>query len=409
MRETSMKNQLLHTPEGVRDIYNLECERKLVIQDKLHSLIRTYGYRDIQTPTFEFFDIFNKERGSVISKEMFKFIDREGNTLVLRPDITPSIARCAAKYYMDEKMPLRFCYMGNTFINNSSYQGRLKETTQLGCELIGANTPVADGEMIAIIIRCMLEAGLTKFQVELGEVEFFRGLMEEAGIEEDIQIKIRDLIERKNFFGVEELLLEAGIEEEKRKRILKLQELFGTAEKLSEAKVLARNSRSLEAINRLEQVYEILKACHLEQYVSFELGMLGKYKYYTGVIFKAYTYGTGEMVVTGGRYDSLLQQFGKQAASIGFAINIDQLITALSRQKLLPEKQAEGIFLLYQPEVQMDAVLLAANYQKQGITVELIQKDPEIKLEEYLQYATKLSRKELYYLSGGTPVVYPLG
>ncbi len=409
MRETSMKNQLLHTPEGVRDIYNLECERKLVIQDKLHSLIRTYGYRDIQTPTFEFFDIFNKERGSVISKEMFKFIDREGNTLVLRPDITPSIARCAAKYYMDEKMPLRFCYMGNTFINNSSYQGRLKETTQLGCELIGANTPVADGEMIAIIIRCMLEAGLTKFQVELGEVEFFRGLMEEAGIEEDVQIKIRDLIERKNFFGVEELLLEAGIEEEKRNRILKLQELFGTAEKLSEAKVLARNSRSLEAINRLEQVYEILKACHLEQYVSFELGMLGKYKYYTGVIFKAYTYGTGEMVVTGGRYDSLLQQFGKQAASIGFAINIDQLITALSRQKLLPEKQAEGIFLLYQPEVQMDAVLFAANYQKQGITVELIQKDPEIKLEEYLQYATKLSRKELYYLSGGTPVVYPLG
>lgn len=409
MRETSMKNQLLHTPEGVRDIYNLECERKLVIQDKLHTLIRTYGYHDIQTPTFEFFDIFNKERGSVISKEMFKFIDREGNTLVLRPDITPSIARCAAKYYMDEKMPLRFCYMGNTFINNSSYQGRLKETTQLGCELIGANTPVADGEMIAIIIRCMLEAGLTKFQVELGEVEFFRGLMEEAGIEEDVQIKIRDLIERKNFFGVEELLLEAGIEEEKRNRILKLQELFGTAEKLAEAKVLARNSRSLEAINRLEQVYEILKACHLEQYVSFELGMLGKYKYYTGVIFKAYTYGTGEMIVTGGRYDSLLQQFGKQAASIGFAINIDQLITALSRQKLLPEKQAEGIFLLYQPEVQMDAVLLAANYRKQGIIVELIQKDPEIKLEEYLQYATKLSRKELYYLSGGTPVVYPLG
>ena len=404
-----MAASLLHTPEGVRDIYDRECARKLAIQEKISHIFHLYGYEDIETPTFEYFDIFNKERGSVISKEMFKFIDREGNTLVLRPDITPSIARCAAKYYMDEKMPLRFCYMGNTFINNSSYQGRLKETTQLGCELIGANTPVADGEMIAIIIRCMLEAGLTKFQVELGEVEFFRGLMEEAGIEEDVQIKIRDLIERKNFFGVEELLLEAGIEEEKRNRILKLQELFGTAEKLSEAKVLARNSRSLEAINRLEQVYEILKACHLEQYVSFELGMLGKYKYYTGVIFKAYTYGTGEMVVTGGRYDSLLQQFGKQAASIGFAINIDQLITALSRQKLLPEKQAEGIFLLYQPEVQMDAVLFAANYQKQGITVELIQKDPEIKLEEYLQYATKLSRKELYYLSGGTPVVYPLG
>lgn len=406
VRDT-MNNQLLHTPEGVRDIYNLECERKLWIQDRLHSLIRSFGYRDIQTPTFEFFDIFNKERGSVISKEMFKFIDRDGNTLVLRPDITPSIARCAAKYYMDETMPLRFCYMGNTFINNSSYQGRLKETTQLGCELIGDASAAADGEMIAVIIRCMLAAGLTEFQVEIGDVEFLRGLMEEAGIEDKEQ-SLRELMEKKNFFGVEELLLEAGVEETVRERILTLQELFGSAGKLERARELAANARSLKAVERLAHIYEILKAYRLEDYVSFELGMLGRYKYYTGVIFKAYTYGTGEMIVTGGRYDTLLQQFGKDSSSIGFAINIDQLMIALSRQKLLPERKSEGTLVLYEPECLTQAVMLADRLREQGTAAELVQMDGGAKIDGYLEYAGQHGRAEVQYVSVKGVEVYTL-
>ena len=402
-----MNNQLLHTPEGVRDIYNLECERKLCIQDRLHSLIKSFGYQDIQTPTFEFFDIFNKERGSVISKEMFKFIDRDGNTLVLRPDITPSIARCAAKYYMDETMPLRFCYMGNTFINNSSYQGRLKETTQLGCELIGDASAAADGEMIAIIIQCMLAAGLTEFQVEIGDVEFLRGLMEEAGIE-DREQSLRELIEKKNFFGVEELLVEAGVTEELRERILTLQELFGSAGKLERARELAQNDSSLRAVERLECIYEILKVYRLNDYVSFELGMLGRYKYYTGVIFKAYTYGTGEMIVTGGRYDTLLQQFGKNSSSIGFAINIDQLMIALSRQKLLPERKSGGALVLCEPECLKQAIVLAESLRKKGETAELVQKTEETELAGYLEYAGQHGRTEVRYVSAGEAVVYTL-
>lgn len=403
-----MNNQLLHTPEGVRDIYNLECERKLCLQERLHSLIRTFGYRDIQTPTFEFFDIFNKERGSVLSKEMFRFMDREGNTLVLRPDITPSIARCAAKYYMDETMPLRFCYMGNTFINNSSYQGRLKETTQLGCECVGDSTPAADGEMIAIIIQCMLAAGLHEFQVELGEVEFFKGLIEEAGIEEDVEMQIRDLMEKKNFFGVEEVLEEAGVAEDTKNRILKLQELFGSVEKLAEAKALTQNERSLKAIERLETIYQILAAYKLENYVSFELGMLGKYKYYTGIIFKAYTYGTGEMIVTGGRYDSLLKQFGKDAAAIGFGINIDQLMIALSRQKLLPEKNPEGVVVLYEPDCQKEGIALADSFRREGVIAELMEKDSNTAVSEYEAYAKSWNRKEVHYVTQEHTTVYSL-
>lgn len=110
-----MNQKRVHTPEGVRDIYGLECKKRLRLKDKLNHVFALYGYENIITPTFEFFDIFNSEKGTVSSKEMYKFFDREGNTLVLRPDITPSVARCVAKYYDSEERNLRFAYTGNVF------------------------------------------------------------------------------------------------------------------------------------------------------------------------------------------------------------------------------------------------------------------------------------------------------
>lgn len=395
-----MNNQLLHTPEGVRDIYNEECEKKLVLQEKLHYVLKRYGYQDIQTPTFEFFDVFQKERGSVISKEMYKFFDREGNTLVLRPDITPSIARSAAKYYMEEEMPIRFCYIGNTFINNSSYQGRMKESTQLGCELIGDESTDADGEMIAVVIQCMLASNLTEFQVELGQVDFFKGLIEEAEIEEEIEWKLRELIENKNYFGVEELLEGENIAKENIAVFLKLQELFGSAEKLTEARALTKNKLALHAIDRLEKIYHILELYGLEKYVSFELGMLGRYKYYTGIIFKGYTYGTGDMIVTGGRYNSLLKQFGKDAPSIGFAINIDQLLLALSRQKIKVHLKEDTILVLYEcgQENRKKGILLAERLRKEEKRVILLRKKEEKDWISYVEYADRNHIHKLYFV-----------
>ena len=154
-----MKNQLLHTPAGVRDIYAEECARKLAVQEKIQQVFHLYGYQNIETPTFEFFDIFNKERGSVGANEMYKFFDRDNNTLVLRPDMTPPIARCVTKYFMEEELPLRLCYLEPTFINNTSYQGRLKETTQTGAEFIGDDSSDADTEMIAMVIDTLKEPG----------------------------------------------------------------------------------------------------------------------------------------------------------------------------------------------------------------------------------------------------------
>lgn len=395
-----MNNQLLHTPEGVRDIYAEECAKKMTVQSEIQKIFHLYGYQNIETPVFEFFDIFNKERGSVVSREMYKFFDRDNNTLVLRPDITPSIARCVAKYFMDEKKPVRLCYLGPTFINTTSYQGRLKQTTQTGVELIGDDTSDADGEMIALVIDSLKAAGLKEFQVELGQVEFYRGLVEEAGMDEEMQNQLRILIENKNYFGVEELLSDAQISDDLKKLFLKLPELFGDIEQIRLAKTMTSNPRALAAVERLERVQEIVDAYGLGEYVSYDLGMLSKYSYYTGIIFKAYTYGTGEYIVTGGRYDKLLEQFGKKAPSIGFAIEVDQLMLALSRQQIDTPADMVDTIILYDHDARLAGIRLAGEYRNNRKAVQLIRKRSFETVDEYLDYAKKYQIRKLLYLGG---------
>lgn len=366
-----MSTQLLHTPEGVRDIYGKEYGRKLQVERTLRDSIRLYGYEDIQTPTFEFFDVFSKEIGTTPSKELYKFFDKEGNTLVLRPDFTPSVARCAAKYFCEEQIPLRFTYMGNTFTNTSNLQGKLKEVTQLGAELINDPSVEADAELISLVIRSLLNVGLKRFQVSIGEVEYFKGLCEEAGLDEETELDLRSCISGKNYFAAQELLEERGVAEPYRGRLLKVADMFGDMCSLQDAKDMVNNPCSLAAIERLEKLHEVLKAYGVNPYISFDLGMLSKYKYYTGVIFKAYTYGVGNAIVKGGRYDHLLQQFGKEAPAVGFCAVIDDILEALSRQKVEIDLPEEVQKLSYTPENYREQLAKALALRSEGIPVTL--------------------------------------
>ena len=299
-----MKNQLLHTPEGVRDIYNDECRKKQMLQDKLKKAIEGYGYQIIQTPTFEYFDIFGKEIGTTPAKDLYKFFDREGNTLVLRPDLTPSVARAAAMYFGGEELPVRLYYMGNTFINNSSYQGRLKENTQLGAEMIGDNSVYADAEMISMAVESLFAAGLKEFQLSVGHSDFFTGLIEAAGLCEEAVDELRELIANKNYFGVEEAVFHLEMEENLRELFTMLGGFYFSVDEMAKARSLAVNyPKILSAIVRLEELHKVLEAYGIGRYVSYELGMVSNYRYYTGIIFAGYTFGSGEPILKGGRYD----------------------------------------------------------------------------------------------------------
>ena len=393
-----MEEKLLHTPDVVSDIYDSEYKRKRKVMSELHHVLELYSYRDIQTPTFEYFDIFSKEKGSAPSNEMFKFFDRDNNTLVLRPDITPSIARCVAKYYETEDLPIRLCYEGNTFTNKISHQGKLCEVTQVGGELVNDDSSAADAEILATVVDCIQASGLEEFQVEVGEVDFFKGVIEEAGLSVEEESHIRAYIQNKNFFGLQEYVKQLDISEHLKRVLVSFEHLFGGVDMLEQAQKLVQNRRSLEALDRLQKVYQALAFYHCEEHISFDLSMLSDFKYYTGILFKGYTYGTGAAIVRGGRYNALLRQYGKEAPAIGFAFVIDELMNAISRQKIEVIIEEQDIVILYQRDCQQKAVELGTAMRKEGRKVELIRMSQKKTLDEYKAYAKREHFETLIYL-----------
>ncbi|MBQ9609995.1 MAG: ATP phosphoribosyltransferase regulatory subunit [Lachnospiraceae bacterium] len=391
-----MNEKLLHTPDGVRDIYDLECKRKLKVLEQIHHVLLLYSYQDISTPTFEYFDIFNMDKGSAPSNEMFKFFDRNNNTLVLRPDITPSVARCVAKYYADVELPIRLCYSGNSFKNAQLHQGKLSEFTQVGGELINDDSSAADAEIIACVISCLKEVGLKEFQIEIGEVDYLKGIIEEAGIDTDTEEKIKEYIQIKNFFGLSEFVSRLDIPDKIKKALSGFDMLFGGLDMLEQAKELVFNERSLEAIERMKRVYNAIISYGYEEYISFDLSMINGYNYYTGIIFNGYTYGTGDAIVKGGRYNNLMSQFGKEAPSVGFAIYVDDLMSALSRNKIDVPLEHSNILVLYDREYQKEAIKLAAYYRQNNKKVELIRKSAKHDIEDYIKYAKQMHFLNMY-------------
>ncbi|MCD7752579.1 MAG: ATP phosphoribosyltransferase regulatory subunit [Lachnospiraceae bacterium] len=355
-----MNTNILHTPEGVRDLYGSELRRKHQVMDAVRQTIDSFGYDPMETPTFEFFDVFSREVGTTPSRDLYKLFDKDGNTLVMRPDFTPPIARCAAKYFLRDNRPLRLSYEGSTFTNVRSLQGKLQEVTQMGAELLQDDSVQADAEIIALVADCLRACGLENFQISVGHMEYFKGLCEEAGLQYETEIALREAISAKNIFAAEELLAHFDLTNEIKEALLSVSELFGSITDISRALDLVHNTRSGAALDRLNKMNDILKAYGVEQYVSYDLGLLSKYHYYTGIIFKAYSYGVGDAIVKGGRYDRLLHYFGKDAPAVGFAVVVDDLMEALDYQKAPVPNARQNETVTYQDEESYQTALKEA-------------------------------------------------
>ena len=357
--------RIFHTPEGVRDLYGKECFARRKTEEKIHQVFWSHGFEDIQTPVFEFFEVFSNEVGTIPSRELFKFFDRDNDTLTLRPDFTPSVSRACASYFTPEVSPVNLCYRGNAFINSTHYQGKLKETMQMGVEKMGDSSVMADAEILAMTVECMKAAGLEDFQISVGQVEFFKALLEETKLDELQVEQLRSLISQKNVYGVEDLLAQVGIKGRQAKAFSMLPQLFGPEHVLKTARSLTDNPRALSAVVRLEEIYALLKIYGYEKYIMFDFGMLSKFRYYTGIIFQGYTYGAGNALVKGGRYDDLLEHFGKKAPSIGFVIVLDSLMAALG-EKAFEEDEPEVCTVEYTMQDAESAIRKAMELRAQG-------------------------------------------
>ncbi len=391
-------NQLIHTTAGVRDIFGNEYERKNILMDRISTLFASYGYRKIQTPSMEFYPVFDKDKGTIHSSQLYKMIDKEGHTLVLRPDFTPSIARAVSKYFIDEVLPIRLCYKGNVFLNNTNYRGRLNESTEMGVELINYDAPEADAELIALSIEIMKAAGIKSFQIGVGNVGIFNAIASEAGIDEESTAQIRHLFSSRNQFGAVELIEKLDIADPFKKALCRLPELFGNESVLDEAEGLTKNKDALSAIQRLKAVYKILKEYNAQEHVSFDLGMLSEFSYYTGIIFQAVTYGSGDAVIKGGRYNRFIEKFGKEAPAMGFTTLVDSVLNALQRQNLLPEIPSDRLMIVYCESRTCEAISLSVEKRKEGGKVMCIPVMDGVEASEYVRLAGKTNCGSIIYL-----------
>lgn len=350
-----MSDWKLHTPTGLSDILPDECAKKKEIENTIWAVFASFGYKEVETPSFEFYDVFAGNGGQISQEVMFKFFDENGRILTLRPDITTSIARMAATKSGIGAAPLRYCYTGNVFRAEKTEGARQREFTQTGIELIGADTPKADAEVIAAAIEAILAVGIEKFQLEIGQVAFFNGLVEQAGLQPADIEKLRERIDSKDRLGIQELTETLSIDESIKALMIELPYLFGGMEVFERANVAGLNATSKNALENLQRIYELLCLYGFENYVSIDLGMLQSIDYYTGSIFKAYTHGVGFPICAGGRYNSLMQKFGKDMGAVGVAFGVNRIISALrnagaeleadspSASLLFAEQNAEGL------------------------------------------------------------------
>ena len=320
------------TPEGVQDYLPVECYNKARVEKKMAQCFHLSGYDQVDLPTFEYLDVFAKGVGSVRIEKMIKFVDNQGRILVLRPDLTVPIARMASTRLQDAKAPLRLFYVANAFGSKDTSPNAQKEYTQAGVELLGVPGPEGDAEVIALAIETLRAAGLEGFAIDIGQVEYFKGIMEEAGLSVEQSVELREYVDQKNMLAIELFMNENSVSAKLRERIMQLPALYGKEEVLDNAIALTRNERALRALATLRQVYEYLKAFGLSEYVTFDLGMLYSTDYYTGLIFRGITDYLGAPILSGGRYDTLTSEFGCSREATGFAIGIKRVLIALERQ-----------------------------------------------------------------------------
>lgn len=394
-------NQMIHTPVGVRDVYGPELARKLAVMDKIHDQLHIFGYKDIETPVFEFLEVFSEKVGTTPTKDLYKFFDKDGNILCLRPDFTPSIARCAAKYFVEDSMPIRLCYKGRSFVNASEYQGKLKESTQMGVELIepenNTNTAASDAEMILLMIKSLIASGIKDFHIAIGQIGYFKGLCNQAGLSDEDVIKLRDYIEVKNYFGAEELLSSLSVSKDIIDSILNVSDLTSVDE-LRDILSKISNDESKMAINNLLDIVEIINESGYEKYISFDLSLINRFDYYSGVIFRAYTYGVGDAIIKGGRYDDLIDKFGKKSSAVGFVFLIDEIMSALNANKIEMDLENDLTWLVYDADKANLAFAKAAELREKSIACALVAYDKTKTEEDYKEYAKANAIKEIVFI-----------
>lgn len=357
-------------PKGVRVLPPDETALRRWAERRILSVFERWGFREVITPTFEYLEVFAADSGEDGGEKILKFVDREtGRLLALRYDPTPQVARMVATSLRHEPLPLRLSYAMNIFRYEAPQAGRKREFVQLGVELIGLDKPEADAEMVAMAVEGCQALGLRRFQIDVGQIEYVRGLVDSLQVETDQRLQLVSAIGRKDAYELKLLLGKLNADPEVKQAVLDLPTLYGGKEILSRAALRVRNQRSREALANLTQVYDILEHYGLADHVIIDLGEARAFVYHTGVTFAAFAHGLGSELSRGGRYDNLIGRFGYPCPATGFAFDLENVLLAVAAEGGPPVATGAAFLIIdFNPDKQ-HALRVARILREQGYSV----------------------------------------
>ena len=358
-------------PYGTKDILPLDAARKRGMENELARLFLSWGYQEVVTPTFEYYETLRASAPETADDSTFRFFDRSGRMLALRPDMTTPIARVAVMRMRERPLPLRLFYLANVFRQEETQAGRQCEFYQAGVELLGAGGVAADAEVVALAVEALLAAGLSDFQVCLGQVDFISGIMAEAGLDAATAHKVKQALIERNMVGLGELLAESRIEPCNRDLLQQLPMLHGKMDMLRNVRQRVKNQISQAALDNLAEIYHLLEKYGIDRYVMFDLGIIRDFEYYTGMVFETYTTGLGYPICGGGRYDRMAGSFGREQPATGFALGIERILLALERQGLDATNPTQSVYVGWAGSNLPQAIAAVKRLREDGSTAEL--------------------------------------
>ena len=358
------------TPEGTRDSLFAECTLRRDIENRLQGLFAARGYSEIITPTLEFFDVFSRKAQPFPQEQMYKLTDAKGRLMVLRPDNTVPIARVCATRLRESSLPLRLCYNQSIHVISPSLKGRDDEITQAGIELIGSDSRMADLEVIAAAVDA-LRSFDPNYQLELGNAALFRVLMQQLPASEAAKEQLRDCIESKNFPALGDLL-DTLPPSPAAKALRILPRLFGGEEVFEKAAAYSTGDAFTAILNDLHSLWKSVAQFAGAERVRVDLSMMHRTDYYTGMILRGYLSGYSDEILSGGRYDNLLAEFGYDVPATGFAVNVDAVTKVLSKRQDAPTGSlpASNVLIWAAEDCEAAAVEAATNLRAKGLVVE---------------------------------------
>ena len=364
-------NSVLKIPYGTRDFLPAEAAGKRVVETRLAELFAQWGYEEVVTPSSEYLDTLGLGSSQNIGDHLFKLFDKSNQTLALRHEMTTPIARLVSTRLQDSPLPLKLSYISSVFRYEQTQAGRQCEFYQAGVELMGPGSPATDAEVVALAVTGLLRSGLTEFTVCLGQVEFLNGILNQYRLSSQEQEDLKAAMERRNLVELNQLVDELNLPENAKQVLKELPLLNGGEDLLKQAYDMALNEQSRRALDNLAEIYRLLKAYKVEQYVRFDLGIIRDFSYYTGMVFEVYAPGLGYPLCGGGRYDHLLADFGTACPATGFALGIERILLAIERQKLPMHSLPRDVYVGYAAGKETMAIERAAQLREQGKSVEL--------------------------------------